>query len=198
MSTAEKSYLSPTEYLAIERSAEIKSEFFNGEMFAMTGASRKHNLIAGNTFSAVHSRIEDRPCEAYASDMRVKVSETGLYTYPDIAVTCQQPVFEDKELDTLLNPQVIIEILSESTEGYDRGKKFEHYRNIDSMKEYVLIAQDRCHVERWGRRDEEPWTLWESNDLDATLELDSIDCKLRIADIYSKVDLSDEPESPTP
>ena len=197
MSTAEKRQLTSTEYLAIERAAETRSEYFDGEMFAMAGASRKHVRICLNITGELHQLFRDRPCEAYASDMRVKVSATGLYTYPDIAVTCLEPMFEDEELDTLLNPQVVIEILSESTEGYDRGKKFEHFRRIDSMKEYVLISQNRCHVERFSRRDDGPWTLWESNDLGDTLDLDSIGCELRIADVYAKVDLSDAPGSPT-
>jgi len=138
--------LTPEQYLEIERKAEYKSEYFNGETFAMAGASRRHNLITGNVFAAIHRQIRNRPCEAYTNDMRVKVSESGLYTYPDVVVVCEKPEFDDEHRDTLLNPSLIVEVLSESTEAYDRGKKFENYRMIASLSDYLLIAQDKCRI----------------------------------------------------
>jgi Uma2 family endonuclease len=119
--------------------------------------------------------------------MRVKVSPTGLYTYPDVSVVCGKPVFEDKEVDTLLNPKVVFEVLSESTEGYDRGKKFEHYRRIESLAEYVLIDQYTPHVEVHTRQPDGRWLLWETNDLGAAVRLQSIECSLNMKDIYARV-----------
>ncbi len=187
MTTVPKRLLTPEEYLAKERKAQYKSEYYDGEMFAMLGASREHNLIAGNVNGEARNQLRGRPCEVYQSDMRVKVSRTGLYTYPDVVIVCGEPRFEDAEVDTLLNPTVIFEVLSESTEGYDRGKKSEHYRRISSLREYVLIAQDRCHVERFTRQPDDRWTLWETDDLQAVLELPSVGCELNLTEIYARV-----------
>src|SRR5205085_5334550 len=126
--SSQEVYYTPEEYLILERQAEYKSEYFNGEIFAMTGASRRHNLVAANVLASLHGQLRKRPCEVYSSDMRVKVSPTGLYTYPDVVVVCNDPLFDDKQKDTLLNPTVLIEVLSKSTASYDRGEKFEHYR----------------------------------------------------------------------
>lgn len=195
MSTAEKRLLTSNEYLAIERKAETKSEFYRGEMFAMTGASRKHNLVAGQTYRHILNQLDNRPCEAYIGDMRVKVDATGLYTYPDITVVCSEPRFEDAEVDTLLNPTLIIEVLSKSTEAYDRGKKFEHYRNLPSLEQFVLIARHEVHVERFTRQADSTWNLWESSKPEDTLEIQAIGCQIKLADIYAKVSF-DAVESP--
>ncbi len=185
MEPNKKPYISPEKYLEIERAAEYKSEYFNGEMFALAGAKRNHNLIALNTGSELRMQLKGRPCQVYPSDMRVKVPETGLYTYPDVVVVCGEPQFEDKVTDTLLNPVVIIEVLSESTEGYDRGKKFEHYRHIPSLQEYVLISQDRCKIEKFLKQKE--WTLFEESSLESAMELPSIQCSLKLSEVYDKV-----------
>ena len=188
-----KPRLTPEDYLAIERSAEFKSEYFDGEIFAMAGASRAHNSIVLNTGSEIRQHLKNRSCKAYVNDMRVKVSPTGLYTYPDVVVVCGKEQFEDTHLDTLLNPTLIIEVLSDSTEAYDRGRKFEHYRHLDSLVEYVLIAQQRPHVESFRRQSDQHWLLTECSGLDATLRLQSIDCDLALAEIYAKVELSESP-----
>src|ERR1051325_5141739 len=130
MSYQRKTLLTPEEYLAIERKSEVKHEYFAGEMFAMVGASKWHNLIAANVIRVLGNQLLDRPCNVYPSDMRVKARATGMYTYPDVVVACAEEQFDDAERDTLLNPVVIIEVLSESTEAYDRGRKFEHYQSI--------------------------------------------------------------------
>ena len=187
MSTAPIRRLTPQEYLAIERTAEFKSEFFGGEMFAMAGATREHIVISGNVHSDLHHQLRDRNCEVYQSDMRVRVSHTGLYTYPDVSVVCGKPQFEDANVDTLLNPKVIVEVLSDSTEGYDRGKKFQHYRNISSLTEYMLIAQDSPHVEVHTRQPDGRWLMWETNDLTSVVRLQSIECSLKVSDIYARV-----------
>ena len=186
-----KSRLTPEDYLAIERGAEFKSEYFNGEIFAMAGASRAHNTIVLNTGSEIRRHLKNRPCKAYVNDMRVKVSPTGLYTYPDLVVVCGKEQFEDTHLDTLLNPTLIIEVLSDSTEAYDRGRKFEHYRHLDSLIEYVLIAQHRPHAESYRRQPDHQWLLTECHGLEGTLRLQTIDCDLALAEVYDKVELGE-------
>ncbi|MEZ6119604.1 MAG: Uma2 family endonuclease [Pirellulaceae bacterium] len=192
MSSVPKNRLTESEYLAMERQAEFKSEFYRGEMFAMTGASRPHNLIVGNAIASLHQQLLDRDCEVYPSDMRVKVSSCGLYTYPDVSVACQQPRFEDGEFDTLLNPVCIAEVLSKSTESYDRGAKFEMYRQLPSLQAYLLIAQDRIHVELFQRQSSEHWLLTEFNDPSDVISLDALNVNLGVASLYLKVDFSAE------
>src|SRR5438094_499662 len=141
MSTVSKRLLSPEEYLAQERRAEFRSEYLRGEVFAMAGASYEHTRIKDNFSREIGNQLKGGPCFVLTSDMRVKVNATGLYTYPDAVIVCEQGRFEDANVDTLLNPRVIVEILSDSTEAYDRGGKFGHYRQIASLQEYVLVAQ---------------------------------------------------------
>jgi Uma2 family endonuclease len=174
------------EYLKLERSASCKSEFHDGEIYAMTGASRKHNLITVNIARELSVQLKKRPCEAYISDMRVKAAEARSYHYPDITVVCGTPQFEDAHLDTLLNPTLLIEVLSPSTEAYDRGGKFAHYRKIPSLREYVLVAQDQPTIERYVRH-EDVWILTEAAGLEASVPLASIDCILSLSEIYDKV-----------
>ncbi len=177
----------PAEYLALERGAATKSEYFDGQIFAMAGASRRHNLIAGNVVRDLGVELRHRPCEVYPGDMRVKVTDTGLYTYPDVVVVCTEPEFEDSELDTLLNPTVLIEVLSESTADYDRGKKFEQYRALPSVQEVLFLAQDSIHVVHYRRQDDETWILQETRDRDGSLAMASIEAGLSVAEIYAKV-----------
>ena len=184
--------LSPEEYLARERRAEVKSEYHDGEVFAMSGASRAHNLIVTNFVRELSLRLRDRDCEVYPSDMRVKVDPTGLYTYPDVIVVCGEPAFEDEHIDTLLNPTLLIEVLSESTEASDRGKKFEHYRKLETLQGVVLVTQDEAHAERFTRQPDGQWLLGEASGLEAALHLASIDVTLPLADIYDKVLFDDE------
>jgi Uma2 family endonuclease len=186
MSSLKPSLLTPGEYLELERKSEFRSEYIAGRMYAMTGASRRHGLIAGNFFRELSSQLRTRACEAYMNDLRVKVSPTGMYTYPDIVAVCGEVLLEDDHFDTLLNPTVIVEVLSESTEAYDRGEKFAHYRRIDSLREYVLVAQDKIRVEHF-RREGEEWVFSEVSGPDATLHLGSIDCHISLATIYEKV-----------
>lgn len=191
MSTAHKANLTEQQYLALERSAAVRSEFHRGEVFAMVGASRNHNLIALNVSSRIHEQLEDRRCEVYQSDMRVKVRASGLYTYPDVVAICGEPQFEDNHVDTLLNPQVVLEVLSPSTESWDRGRKFGHYRQVPSLQEYVLISQDRMLVEKFARQSDGQWLLSELSLPDEQLTLESIECAIRLSDIYAKVSLAD-------
>ncbi len=187
MSSKPRVRLTPQEYLAIERQAETKSEYYNGEMFLMTGASREHNLIGTNFTGALQPQLRQKPCEIYANDMRVLIPATGLYTYPDIVVVCNEPQFEDAELDTLLNPTLIIEVLSDSTEKYDRGKKSENYRSIESLREYLLVAQDEPKLEHYARQSNGGWLLTDYHTLEATVSLPAIECHLSLRDVYDKV-----------
>jgi Uma2 family endonuclease len=187
-SQAYKRY-TPEEYLALERQAQCKSEYYAGEIFAMAGASRWHNLIVANVVSELRSQLKGRPCTTYPSDMRVKISPTGLYTYPDVIVVCGEAQFEDSQQDTLLNPTLIVEVLSESTEAYDRGGKFAHYRKLASLMEYVLIAQTKPHIEQYTRQTDNRWLLAETDSLHGTVHLPSIGCQLALAEVYDKVDI---------
>lgn len=181
------------DYLLLERSALYKSEFRDGQIHAMTGASREHNLVAVNIAGELRDQLKKRPCEAYINDMRVKAAEARSYHYPDIAVVCGAPQFEDAHVDTLLNPTVLIEVLSPSTEAYDRGGKFTHYRKIPTLCEYLLVAQDQPSIEHYVRQ-EGGWVLTEAVGLDASVSLDSIGCALSLREVYDKV-LDDEPPS---
>jgi Uma2 family endonuclease len=187
MSTVTRRRYTPEEYLALERTAEYKNEYVNGRIYAMTGASREHNLIAGNVFGELRTRLRGRACEVYMGDMRVRVSPTGLYTYPDVVALCGEPRFEDSHVDTLLNPTVIVEVLSPSTEAYDRGEKFAHYRRLETLSEYVLVAQDKMRVEHY-RRDGEHWVLTEISDPEGVLSLLAVGCEIPLREIYERVE----------
>jgi Uma2 family endonuclease len=181
-------YLTPEEYLALERHAESKSEYFNGEIIPMVGASRRHNLISGNIFASLHTQLRGRPYEPYTNDMRVGVGSENTYTYPDVVVVCGEVQLADEHLDTLLNPTLIVEVLSVSTETYDRGLKFEHYRKLDSLQEYLLVAQDKTHVEHYVRQSDDEWLFSEARNLPDTVYLPSINCILSLTDIYDRID----------
>ena len=175
------------DYLDWEHRQDIRHEYYDGEVYAMTGASREHNLLSGNTFSALHGQLRGRNREVYNNDMRVKVSETGMYTYPDIVAACGRSEFEDAEFDTLLNPALIVEVLSDSTERYDRGAKFGHYRNLSSLQDYLLVSQAECRVEHYRRQDASHWLLSEYRGMQDMVELDALGCRLLLADMYERV-----------
>lgn len=181
-------YLTPEEYLAFERQAEYKNEYIDGEIVAMTGASRRHNIIGVNISGELRQQLKGRPCEAYISEMRVRIPERG-YVYPDVVVVCGEPRLEDDYLDTLLNPTVIIEILSESTERYDRTKKFAFYRTIESLNEYVLVAQDEYRIEQYTKQPDGRWLLSDHRSLSDVVELASVQCTLALREVYDKVSL---------
>jgi Uma2 family endonuclease len=187
MSSQVKPHITPAEYLALERQAEYKSEYLNGEIFAMTGASRRHNLVVTNIVVSLGQQLRRRPCEVYASDMRFKVSAAGLYTYPDVAVVCGEPLFEDKYVDTLLNPTLLIEVLSKSTERYDRIAKSDYYRTLDSLGEYLLVARDEYRIQQHRKQPDGDWLFLDSTAPDASIELPSIGCSLAMRDVYDKV-----------
>ncbi len=188
---AVKDIYTPEAYLALERKATTKSEYVNGEIYAMAGASREHNYIAGDLFGELRIQLRGRGCALFMSDMRVRISATGLYTYPDVVVACGKPRFEGAQSDVLLNPTVIFEVLSPSTEAYDRGAKFAHYRYLPSLQEYVLVAQDRMQVDHYARMGNQ-WLLTAYNKPEEILALPSIECNLPLAEIYAQVELAGE------
>lgn len=170
----------------MERESEFKSEYRNGQIFAMPRANRQHNLINGNILYGFHRQLLERTDEVYTNNMRVKVSDSGLYTYPDVVVVCDEPCFEDGYFDTLLNPTVIVEVLSPSTETYDRKGKFLSYQTLESLQEYILVSQFDVHVEQYIRQDDE-WHLMEFRSLDEIIQIGSIECQLAVRSIYTKV-----------
>ena len=175
------------EYLAFERKQETRHELVDGQIVAMSGASRAHGRISWNITLALGPQLEDQSCEGFVSDMRVRIPMTERYTYPDIVVVCGEPQFEDAELDTLLTPTLIIEILSPTTEDQDRGRKLFHYRSIPSLQTILLVAQDKVHVEQLARQPDGSWLLTESDDPKAVLDLAAIGARLALADVYRRV-----------
>lgn len=192
MSAIPKTKLTPKEYLEFERNSDIKHEYFAGEIFAMSGAKRNHNVIAWNIGGELREKLKGRDCEAYPSDMRVFVPATGLYTYPDLAVVCGEPIFQDDVFDTLLNPVLLIEVLSESTEGYDRGRKFQNYRSFESLEEYILVAQDEARIEKYVKHGDGFWLLSEAVGLGSSIEFSSIECEINLGEVYDKIDFEQE------
>jgi len=187
MSTLPKTHLTPEEYLEIERKAEFKSEYCQGKMFAMAGASLAHTLVAGNAFESLRQQLRPRGCQVVAADLRVYVGSTGLYTYPDLVAYWGEPQLLDQHMDTLLNPALIAEVLSPSTEIYYRTRKWEQYQSIDALREYLLISSDRAHVDLFTRQRNGRWQLSSAGRLEDTLEIPSFECYLRLTDLYDKV-----------
>ena len=188
-SAAVQSHLTPEEYLALERKATIKSEYLDGQMYAMSGATRVHNLVCGNVFGELRNQLKGSACEVYTNDMRLKVISAGLYTYSDVLVVCDEPRFEDDSFDSLLNPTALFEILSPSTEAYDRGAKFGYYRQLDSMHEYTLVSQDCMRVEHYLRQGSQ-WILTEFSSSEDIVHLTSINCELPLREIYARVEFT--------
>jgi Uma2 family endonuclease len=191
MATWSSSILTEAEYLDFERQSEIRHEYLSGHIYAMDGVSREHNLITGNVAAELRSQLRGRPCETYSNDMRVRISGNGLYTYPDVVVVCDNPIFLDDHRDTLINPLLIIEVLSPSTEAYDRGEKFKHYRSIESFSEYLLIAQNKMSADHFVKQDE----MWTIREVEQEIRLVSVPCTLAFPTIYERVEFSAEKES---
>jgi Uma2 family endonuclease len=190
VSTQPKTFITPEQYLEIERAAEFKSEYYQGEMFAMAGAVYGHNVLVVNVTSEIAQQLRKRPCNVFSNDMRVFIPATGLYTYPDVVALCGERQFLDSRQDTLLNPNLIIEVLSPTTEAYDRGRKFDHYRSIESLREYLLVSSDRIHTDLFVKQPDARWLLASADRLEDFVDLPSIACRLNLADLYEKVELT--------
>ena len=181
-----KNIFSPEEYLAMEQVAEYKSEYYNGEIFAMSGGTPDHNKIAVKFASELDRQLRGKPCDVFNSDQRVFIKKSEMFTYPDVMVVCGKYEFAPKRKDSIANPIVLVEVLSESTRAYDRGAKFNFYKQIPTLQEYVLVESESARVERY-RRAGDLWTIETYDDLDAVVRLDSIDCEISLKQIYHKV-----------
>ena len=194
MSAYPQPRLTPEQYLEIERAAEFRSEYYNGRMFAMSGGSGPHAFITANCVGELGNRLKDRPYRVAGIDLRVRASASGLHTYPDISVLCVEPQFADRHTDTLVNPALIVEVFSPSTEAYDRGFKFAQYRTLESLQEYVLVSETEPRVEVFRRQPNGDWLLAEYVGLNATCRLESAACAIPLAEIYDKVTFPAEEE----
>jgi Uma2 family endonuclease len=183
---AMKTGLSPEEYLAFERSSELRHEYADGEIFAMSGGTAEHSLLAGNVNFELRVAVAARGCLVFTSDMRLKIADRNRYVYPDVSVVCERPTFEDDKRDTLQNPLVIVEVLSDSTEAYDRGDKFAQYRSISSMSEYVLLSQKEPRIEVFTRQPDGGWLL-RSYGPGERAALASLTCELDVDTVYKNV-----------
>lgn len=187
-----KKHISPKEYLDLENASLEKNEYFNGEIFQMAGASEKRNKIAMNIGANLHFQIRKRPCKPYQNDMRLFVEASGFYTYPDVMVTCEKPNLKKyKGLESLTNPMLIVEVQSPSTADYDKGAKFDHYRTLESLQEYVRVWQDKKRVALYTKQADDSWLLRDFIGAKAEIELKSIECRLAVEDIYEKVEITE-------
>lgn len=191
MSALSKLYYTPEQYLEMDRSADRRSEYVDGEIVEMAGASREHNLIVTNLVGGLSGLLRGRTCETYANDMRVRISPVG-FTYPDVVIACGGPQFEDVTSDTLLNPTVIFEVLSPTTEGNDRGWKFAHYRHLATLTDYVMLSQHQPLVEHYTRNSDDNWLLTDLRGLESALHLPSVGCELPLNVIYARVEFAPE------
>ncbi|HEY0379873.1 MAG TPA: Uma2 family endonuclease [Pyrinomonadaceae bacterium] len=187
MSSLPSYYLSPEEYLAVEREAEYKSEYVDGVMYAMAGGSERHNLIAGNLITELNIRLREALCRVYPSDLKVRVPNSKRFFYPDVSVVCDETQFADDERDVVLNPILLVEVLSESTAAFDRGKKFQSYQQIESLQEYLLVSQDEHLVEHYLRREDGHWLYTKVSGPDEAVILPSLQCELPLGGIYNKL-----------
>jgi len=190
MSTQPETFLSEQEYLEIERKAERKSEYYQGHMFLMAGGTLRHSVIIGNIVRDLGVNLKGRPCLVCPTDLRLRVSPSGLYTYPDVMVLCGEPRFADNQKDTVINPVLIVEVLSDSTRDYDLGGKFQLYRGLSSLQEYLMVAQDRVHVEHWIRQQGNNGTLVEYGGREQNIQLVSVGCALSLAEVYANVEFT--------
>jgi Uma2 family endonuclease len=188
MSLQQQTYVPPEEYLTFERQAEYKSEYMDGQVYAMSGASLRHNTIVANTVAELVRQLRDRPCRALPSDMKVRLPDSRKFFYPDVSVVCGEPQFHDERSDILLNPILVVEVLSESTAAFDRGDKFQAYQHIESLQEYILISQDKHLIEQYVRQAKGSWTYTATVGLDSSLALPSIACALSLKAVYDKTD----------
>ena len=188
MPAIQKTLLSESEYLEEERKALTKSEYYKGEVFAMSGASKNHNRIVASIIISIGSFLKGKNCHIYPSDLRVKNPENGLYTYPDVTIVCGKEEYQDEEFDTLLNPTVIIEVLSPTTEEYDRGTKFKLYRSIPSLKNYIMISSTDFSAEVYTRMDNDEWHLNMTAEKDGVIHISAINLDLSLQDVYAQLE----------
>lgn len=187
MQITKQSYYTAEEYLKLEETAENKSEYIDGEIIPMAGASTNHNRIAGNLYSAANFAFRKQNYEAFISDVRLWIPKRRIYTYPDVMLVAGEAEYYNNRMDTILNPQVIVEVLSKSTEGYDKEGKFEIYRTVESFQEYLLIDQTKIRVEQYFKTGKKQWILREYDDEDESIIFNSLPFEISLQDLYSKV-----------
>lgn len=197
MSALEQTFITPEHYLELERHAEGKSEYFSGRMFAMSGGSDAHSLIGGNVHALLWSKLRRGACLTFNSDMKVLVNATGLYTYPDVSVVCGEVRYADGHRDMIENPLVLVEVLSPTTEAYDRGEKFVHYQGLASLTDYLIVSQVTMRVEQYVRQSDDQWLLSVHSGPEASVTLASIGCELLLAEVYERVEVGAQRVAPT-
>jgi Uma2 family endonuclease len=179
------------DYLDYERFSTERHEFLDGNVYAMAGENPKHSTICYNLYGITHNQLRGKNCRGFSPNMKIATNERGLYSYPDLAIVCGEPIYHDQKSDVLLNPTVIFEVLSPSTENYDRGEKFLRYTNfIETLNDYILISQDEPFIEHYQKQENGGWEKFEIRDLDAILEIVSIDCRISFSELYELVDFS--------
>ena len=188
-------FYTPEQYLELERKAEFKSEYISGQIFAMAGGSPRHSKIAYNIGGELRNRLRGKPCDAFNSDLRVTIMQTNLKTYPDVTVVCGDQHYHPLDQDSLINPTVLFEVLSPTTEAYDRGEKWAHFQRLDSLQEYVLVTQHKAFVEHYLRQEDGSWKFTAVGDLAGKITLPSLGCELPLAEIYDRVTF--DPITPT-
>jgi Uma2 family endonuclease len=183
-------YYSEHDYLDFERNSQERHEFYKGEIFAMSGASYEDNVIEDNLRLIIGTSLKGKSCRSFGSNLRIHIPRNSLYTYPDIMILCGEPKFQDQKFDTVLNPAVLIEILSPSTANYDRGAKFDLYREIDSLKEYILIDSTNYHCVHYNRNADNTWTLWETKNVNEDLLINAVNLKISLSEVYAGITLA--------
>lgn len=182
-----KQYYTPEEYLELEATADYKSEYIGGQIIAMAGASINHNRISLNLSSGLNFAFKNQNYEVFMGDMRLWIPQKLIYTYPDVIIIADEPEFVNNRTDTITNPQVVIEVLSQSTKGYDREDKFAAYRTIPTFQEYLLIDQNRIHVEQFSKTGKKRWNLREYDEEDENISLEIVSFEISLQDLYNKV-----------
>jgi Uma2 family endonuclease len=190
MSTLTVTHVTPEEYLAAERLSETRSEYLDGGVYPMPGGSLNHNLIATNLIVELVAQLRTTPCRVLGMDLKVRMPDSRKFFYPDVVVVCEEPLFHDDRKDIVLNPVLVVEVLSKSTEAFDRGAKFEAYQTLVSLKEYLLVAQDASRVEQYLRDEDGSWRYRSVSGLENNLTLPSIGCTLNLGAVYDKVDFN--------
>jgi Uma2 family endonuclease len=194
MSAIPESGVTYEQYLSREQTATYKTEYYRGELFAMVGGTPQHNTISGNVFSRLRGKLRGSNCRPFNSDQRIRIADIGLATYPDVSIVCGDLQLDEQDRDAITNPVVLFEVLSKSTERYDRGKKFDLYRHLNSFKEYVLVDQNEPYVESFLRQEDGSWVLNVFKHIDAILPLSSVNCELPLSEIYEDVEFTDTEE----
>ncbi len=187
MAVDPKPHFSARDYLLLERRAETKSEYLDGQIVSMVGGSLRHSLISGNLVGELGRRLRDSSCQVHPSDLRVRIVSANVYTYPDVTVVCGEPRLEDEQGDSLLNPLLVAEVLSPTTEAYDRGAKLRWYQTIESLSDYLLVSQTLPRIEHYARHGADGWLYTAAEGLDAIVPLASLGIELPLGEVYAKV-----------